>query len=241
MFFGTGRTSSVTHAAGAPGGGVSARPKALVVLVNTKAATPAATASSRRWSVPVTLVSRNSCRAWLARWGVCRVAAWMTASAPRTQRLTNSRSATDPTWTVYGDTTRSRPATWWGVSWRVRTRPSPRCPLLPVTKTFMGLSVPHRRTAVYRATPALLVESLPHAHPLFDLVPEGLVKRDRPEVRRHDLQVDLETAPLGEGRFDPAHEGAADAPAPVVRAGGDGVDPAPVAVVATGQWVREIL
>ena len=41
MFFGTGVTSSVIQAAGAPGGGVSARPKALVVLVKTKAPTPA--------------------------------------------------------------------------------------------------------------------------------------------------------------------------------------------------------
>ena len=39
MFFGTGTTSSVIQAAGAPGGGTSARPKALVVLVNTKART----------------------------------------------------------------------------------------------------------------------------------------------------------------------------------------------------------
>lgn len=42
MFLGTGRTSSVTQAVGAPGAGVSAPPKALIVLVNTKAVTPAA-------------------------------------------------------------------------------------------------------------------------------------------------------------------------------------------------------
>ena len=35
MLRGTGATSSVIHAAGAPGGGVSARPNALVVLVKT--------------------------------------------------------------------------------------------------------------------------------------------------------------------------------------------------------------
>src|SRR5579883_110995 len=62
MFFGTGRTSSVSHAAGAPGGGVNARPNALVVLVNTNAETPAAVASSSRLSVPVMLASMNSCR-----------------------------------------------------------------------------------------------------------------------------------------------------------------------------------
>ncbi len=44
MFFGTGATSSVTHAAGSPAAGVRAEPKALVVLVKTKASTRAATA-----------------------------------------------------------------------------------------------------------------------------------------------------------------------------------------------------
>ena len=63
MLRGTGATSSVIHAAGAPGGGVSARPNALVVLVKTKRPTPAATASSSRFSVPVTFVSTNSCAA----------------------------------------------------------------------------------------------------------------------------------------------------------------------------------
>jgi hypothetical protein len=33
MFFGVGTTSSVIHAAGAPGEGVNARPNTLVVLV----------------------------------------------------------------------------------------------------------------------------------------------------------------------------------------------------------------
>jgi hypothetical protein len=36
MFFGTGATSSVIHAAGDPGGGDSAAPNALVVLVKMK-------------------------------------------------------------------------------------------------------------------------------------------------------------------------------------------------------------
>jgi hypothetical protein len=75
MFFATGDTSSVIHAAGAPGGGTSARPNALVVLVNTKARTRAATASSSRFSVPVMLVSTNACRAWVATCGLCSVAA----------------------------------------------------------------------------------------------------------------------------------------------------------------------
>ena len=60
MLRGIGRTSSVIQVAGAPGGGVSARPNALVVLVKTKRETPAATASSSRLSVPVTLVATNS-------------------------------------------------------------------------------------------------------------------------------------------------------------------------------------
>jgi hypothetical protein len=45
---GTGTTSSVIQAAGAPGDGVRARPNALVVLVKTRAPTPAAVASSSR-------------------------------------------------------------------------------------------------------------------------------------------------------------------------------------------------
>ena len=40
MLRGTGATSSVIQAAGAPGGGVSARPNALVVLVKTNRLTP---------------------------------------------------------------------------------------------------------------------------------------------------------------------------------------------------------
>ena len=60
MFFGSGTTSSVIHAAGCPGGGVNARPNVLVVLVNTKLCTPAATASSSRCSVPVMLVSTKA-------------------------------------------------------------------------------------------------------------------------------------------------------------------------------------
>ena len=53
------------QAAGAPGGGASATPKALVVLVKTKGPTPAATAASSRVRVPVTFVSTN----FLARMG----------------------------------------------------------------------------------------------------------------------------------------------------------------------------
>jgi hypothetical protein len=62
MFFGTGTTSSVIHAAGAPRGGVRACPNVVVELVKTKAPTPAATASSSRLSVPVTFVSTKSWR-----------------------------------------------------------------------------------------------------------------------------------------------------------------------------------
>src|SRR3546814_9416769 len=53
MFCGIGATSSVTQAAGAPAGGVWALPNTLVVEVKTKAPTPASTASSSRFSVPV--------------------------------------------------------------------------------------------------------------------------------------------------------------------------------------------
>src|SRR5947199_731920 len=137
MFLGTGLTSSVTHAAGAPAGGVTASPKSLVVLVKTKDATPEDAASSRRLSVPVMLVSTKSCRLWVTTWGLWRVAAWRTASTPRMHCLTQLRSATDPTLLVKGEGVMSRPTTSWLVFCSVRTRASPRCPALPVTKTFM--------------------------------------------------------------------------------------------------------
>ena len=60
MFFGSGTTSSVIHAAGASGGGVSARPNALVVLVKMNDRTPVATAYSSSVSVPVMLASTKS-------------------------------------------------------------------------------------------------------------------------------------------------------------------------------------
>ena len=96
MFRGRGTTSSVIHAAGSPGPGVSARPNALVVLVNTKLPTPAATASSSSVSVPVTLVSTNACLPCEPTCGLCSVAACSTAAAPATQSRTSARSATDP-------------------------------------------------------------------------------------------------------------------------------------------------
>ena len=64
------------HAAGAPVAGVSARPKALVVLVKTNRSTPAATDSSSRLSVAVTLASMNSWRVWEPTCGLCSVAVW---------------------------------------------------------------------------------------------------------------------------------------------------------------------
>ena len=94
MLRGTGATPSVIHAAGAPGGGVSARPKALVVLVKTNRDAPAATASSSRFSVPVTLVSTNAWRSCEPTCGLCSVAAWSTASAPRT-RVADERAVGD--------------------------------------------------------------------------------------------------------------------------------------------------
>src|SRR5262249_13825494 len=97
MFLGTGTTSSVIHAAGAPSGGDSARPKALVVLVYIKDRTLAETASSRSDSVPVMFVSTKSCGECVMTWGLCSVAVWMTASVCLIHCLTKSRSRTDPT------------------------------------------------------------------------------------------------------------------------------------------------
>src|SRR5215217_7295477 len=134
MLRGTGATPSVIHAAGAPGGGVSARPNVLVVLVNTKRPTPPATASSSRLSVPVMLVSTNAGRSCEPTWGLWRVAAWRIASTPRTHSRTTARSAIEPTTLVNGDGNTSSPATSWPSPARTRTSASPRWPELPVTR-----------------------------------------------------------------------------------------------------------
>jgi hypothetical protein len=111
MFLAAGATSSVIHAAGEPGAGVSARPNALVVLVNTKQPTPAATASSSRVSVPVTLMSTKACRPCEPTWGLWSVATCRMPSTPSTQRRTEPRSVIDPTTVVNGDSSTSSPTT----------------------------------------------------------------------------------------------------------------------------------
>src|SRR5499433_507508 len=137
MFRGTGRTSSVTHAAGSSGAGVSAEPNALVVLVKTKASTPAATASSRRTRVPLTLVSTKSREPWVARWGLCRVAACRAPRTPRMHRATRSRSQMEPTQSVKGEGLRSTPRASRPSACRVRMSASPRWPALPVTRIIV--------------------------------------------------------------------------------------------------------
>src|SRR5215211_5735102 len=134
MFRGRGTTSSVIQAAGAPAPGVSARPNALVVLVNTNRPTPAATASSRRRSVPDTFVSTNAPRPWVPTWGLCSVAACSTASAPATHARTQPRSATDPTTSVNGESSTSSPTTSCPAAPRTRASASPRWPALPVMR-----------------------------------------------------------------------------------------------------------
>src|SRR5260370_32739416 len=96
MVRGAGAAASVIHAAGAPGTGLSARPKALVVLVNTKLLTPAAAASSSRVSVPVTLVSTKSCRRCEPTCGLCSVAGGRTAPAPAGQARALAPAVVDP-------------------------------------------------------------------------------------------------------------------------------------------------
>ena len=68
-----------------------------MVLVNTNRLTPAATASSSRFSVPAMFVSTNCARSWEATWGLWSVAEWTTASTPATALRTHARSAIDPT------------------------------------------------------------------------------------------------------------------------------------------------
>ena len=131
MLLGTGTTSSVIHAAGSPGAGSSAAPKALVVLVNTKQPTPADTASSSRLRVPVTFVSTNSCRAWVATCGLWSVVTCTTAPAPRRHSRTNGRSTIDPTASVRREARRSMPRTSRPALRKVKTSASPggrRCP-----------------------------------------------------------------------------------------------------------------
>jgi hypothetical protein len=153
MFFGAGATPSVIHAAGAPGGGTSASPNALVVLVYRKARTPARTAASSRFSVPVMLVSTNACRLWVATCGLCSVAAWMTALTPSMQRSTRARSVIDPTTSVHGEARRSTLRTACPASRSVRTIASPRCPEEPVTRMVPGFAL--------RAPPGAISEVLP--------------------------------------------------------------------------------
>src|SRR5260370_7418839 len=96
MFFGSSGTSSVTHAAGSPDGGTSASPNTLVVLVQTNAVTPEATASSSRLSVPVMLTSTKSWRLWVPTGGLSRAAVCNTAPTPFMQRPTKQRSVIGP-------------------------------------------------------------------------------------------------------------------------------------------------
>ena len=96
MLRGIGTTSSVIHAAGSCSAGVSARPNALVVLVNRNRLTFAATASSSRFSVPVMFVSTKSARPWDSTCGLWSVAVCTTASTPDMAWRTTARSAIDP-------------------------------------------------------------------------------------------------------------------------------------------------
>src|SRR5580692_2768551 len=148
MLRGRGTTSSVIQAAGSPGSGVSARPNALVVLVNTKLPTPAATASSSSVSVPLTVVSTNACLPCEPTWGLCSVAVCRTASTPARLWRTTARSVTDPTTVVCGDGRTSSPVTSCPPSRSTRTRASPRWPELPVTRTFATATPASVLTAV---------------------------------------------------------------------------------------------
>src|SRR3982750_1292794 len=141
MFFGTGTTSSVSHAAGSAGGGVSARPNALVVLVKTNAPTFASAAASRRFSVPVRFTSMKSWRRCVATCGLCNVAACSTASTPRIARRTKSASTIEPWRSVNGESSTSVPRGSCFDSRSVRISASPRWPALPVTRIFMTVSV----------------------------------------------------------------------------------------------------
>jgi hypothetical protein len=87
--------------------------------------------------VPVMLVSTKLRRLCVMTWGLWRVAVCRTASTPAMHCLTTSRSLIEPSLLVKSDGLMSRPMTSWCVCLNVRTNASPKCPLLPVTKTFM--------------------------------------------------------------------------------------------------------
>ena len=114
---------------------MSARPKVLVVLVNTKLRTPAVAASWSRVSVPVMLMSTKSWRLCEPTCGLCSVAGCSTAPTPARQPRTVTRSAMEPTVVVNGEASRSRPTTSRPRARSTRTSASPRCPALPVTRT----------------------------------------------------------------------------------------------------------
>src|SRR4029450_1024946 len=63
----------------------------------------------------------------------------MTRWTPRKQLRSVSRSVIEPTWVVQLDSRRSSPTTSCRRARSVRTRPSPRCPALPVTSTRIGV------------------------------------------------------------------------------------------------------
>lgn len=135
MFFGASGTCSVTQTAFAPASGIIESPKTLVVLVKMNASTPAATDSSSKFSVPVTLVSIKSCAECVTTCGLCSVAGRKTSCTPRMQRRINALSAIEPVWVVNGDSRMSRPTTSRSSLRNIRTSASPRWPALPVTKT----------------------------------------------------------------------------------------------------------
>src|SRR4051812_4363709 len=214
MLRGRGTTSSVIQAAGAPSTGVSARPNALVVLVWTNVPTPAATASSRTTSVPVTFVSTNACRGWDITCGLCSVAVCRTASAPAIADRTAGRSTTDATTSVCTESRRSRPTTSWPAFRRVRTSASPRCPALPVTRVRIGPARGPSASFVLGAVaevgrePLLRLVHRPALAPrvVLDLVTPEAPEHEVPRPRMREIQpAHRGTRPHGHalGELDP--------------------------------------
>src|SRR2546423_142122 len=80
----------------------------------------------------------------------------MTASTPRMHRWTNARSTIVPTLVVNGDGVRSTATISCAVFCNVRTRPSPKCPLLPVIRILIVRQ--SYRAALDRAGPRPLRE-----------------------------------------------------------------------------------
>src|SRR5262249_26126644 len=147
----------------------------------TKARTPPDTAASRRFNVPVTLVSTKSWRECVATCGLCSVAACSTCVTPNMHSETTPRSTIEPTTSVNGERWISTLTTGVFCARSVRTKASPRWPALPVTRILVTVELPGLlfHGFLRRAVPRDL-DGTCHRHQLRD---QGVGFRERHRAR----------------------------------------------------------